>query len=89
MTEETLLVFPCNFPIKVMGKNDVSFEKLVVDCITAHVSAPDFDPSAVVVRESNGGKFLSVTATFTARSKPQIDAIYQALTKHPQVLMAL
>jgi uncharacterized protein len=70
-----------------MGKNELAFEKIVTDTILIHV--PDFDPGAVSVRESNGGKFLAVTATFTAQSKAQIDSIYLALSKHPSVVMAL
>jgi uncharacterized protein len=85
--DETLLTFPCQFPIKIMGKNEAALEKLVAETIRAHSS--DFDPATISVRESNGGKFLSVTAVFTAHSKQQIDAIYKALTGNPAVLMAL
>jgi uncharacterized protein len=87
VNDETLLKFPCSFPIKVMGENQLTFEKLVADTILLHV--PDFDPAMVSVRESKGGKFLAVTATFTAQSKAQIDAIYLALTNHPSVKMVL
>jgi uncharacterized protein len=87
MSDETLLKFPCEFPIKVMGKNEITFEKLVADTILLHV--PTFDPGSISARESNGGKFLSITATFTATSKAQIDTIYQSLSKHPSVLMVL
>ncbi len=87
MSDETLLKFPCEFPIKVMGKNEITFEKLVADTILIHVEG--FDPGATVARESKGGKFLAVTATFTATSKAQVDAIYQSLSKHPSVLMVL
>jgi uncharacterized protein len=85
--DETLLKFPCEFPIKVMGRNELGLEKLVVDIIVEHVKG--FDVSAVTARESNAGKFISITATFTATSKAQIDAIYMALSKHRAVLMVL
>lgn len=87
MNDETLLTFPSEFPIKVMGRNDVTFEKLVADTIAVHVEG--FDAGSLTVRESNGGKFLAVTAVFTAQSKAQVDAIYQSLSKHPSVLMVL
>jgi hypothetical protein len=87
VNDETLLTFPSEFPIKVMGRNDVTFEKLVADTIAIHVEG--FDAGSLTVRESNGGKFLAVTAVFTAQSKAQVDAIYQSLSKHPSVLMVL
>jgi hypothetical protein len=87
VNDETLLTFPSEFPIKVMGRNDVTFEKLVADTIAVHVEG--FDAGSLTVRESNGGKFLAVTAVFTAQSKAQVDAIYQSLSKHPSVLMVL
>lgn len=87
MSDETLLKFPCAFPIKVMGKNEAALEKLVADTIAAHVEG--FDAGSLSARESKGGKFLAVTAVFTAHSKAQIDAIYQSLSKHPSVLMVL
>ncbi len=85
--DETLLKFPCEFPIKVMGRNALGLEALVIEIIQEHVK--DFDVSSVTARESNAGKFISITATFTATSKTQIDAIYMALSKHRTVLMVL
>lgn len=87
MTEETLLEFPCQFPIKVMGKVDVEFDLLVLELIRPHVE--DLHSDAVKFRPSKSGNYLAVTVTITATSKKQLDAIYQALTAHPQVLMAL
>jgi uncharacterized protein len=87
VSDETLLKFPTEFPIKVMGRNEVTFEKLVADTIAIHVDG--FDAGSLSVRESNGGKFLAVTAVFTATSKAQVDAVYQSLSRHPSVLMVL
>lgn len=86
MSEETLLEFPCQFPIKVMGRVDVEFDLLVVEIITKHV---EVSPNAVTTRPSKGGNYLAVTVTIEATSKQQLDAIYRELTQHPHVLMAL
>ncbi|NOS88271.1 MAG: DUF493 domain-containing protein, partial [Methylococcaceae bacterium] len=36
MSEETLLEFPCQFPIKAMGKADLEMDILVVEIIRRH-----------------------------------------------------
>ena len=85
--EDTLLEFPCQFPIKAMGKAENDFDALVVEIVRRHV--PDLHESAVNTRPSKGGKWLAVTVTITATSKPQLDAIYYELTAHERVVMAL
>lgn len=85
--DESLLEFPCQFPIKAMGKNCDDFEAQVVSLIRKH--CPDLDEDAVSCRDSKGGKFLSVTVTVHATSREQLDNIYYELTACKQVLMAL
>ncbi|SJM89025.1 conserved hypothetical protein [Crenothrix polyspora] len=87
MSEETLLVFPCQFPIKAMGKADVELDLLVLDIIRRHTDSVTKD--SVSTRPSKNGTYLSVTVTITATSKPQLDAIYQDLSGHPHILMVL
>ena len=87
MTEETLLTFPCDFPIKVMGKASDDFESQIITLIRAH--APDLKESAVRLRPSGKGNYVSVTVTVTATSKAQLDNIYLALNECEQVLMTL
>lgn len=87
MSEETLLEFPCQFPIKAMGKIDIELDLLVIEIIRRH--APDIDHQAVKTRPSKDGNYLAVTVTIEATSKRQLDAIYQDLTNHPHVLVAL
>ncbi|MTW20256.1 YbeD family protein [Allochromatium palmeri] len=84
---ETLLTFPCRFPIKVMGPAGRGLESVVVEIVSRHVA--DVDETAVSVRESRGGKWIAVTLTIEAQSKPQLDAIYQELSAHELVAWAL
>ncbi len=84
---ETLLKFPCNFPIKAMGKAEGDFDALVVSIIRKH--APDFSDATVQSRLSRGGQYVSITVTINARSQQQLDNIYQDLTNHELVLVAL
>ena len=87
MSEETLLVFPCQFPIKVMGKTSSELDLVVVEIVRRH--APDLHEGTVTTRPSKDGNYLAVTIVIEATSKQQLDAIYQDLSDHPHVLMAL
>ncbi len=86
-TPESILEFPCSFPLKVMGKDADDFEAVVIAIIRRHV--PNLSDSAITRRPSEGGKYLSITATFTAESREQLDALYRELSSHSQVLMLL
>ena len=86
-SEDTLLEFPCTFPIKAMGKAEPDFDALVVGLVRRHV--PDLKENAVKIRASKAGNWVSVTVTINATSKQQLDAIYQSLTDHEKIVMAL
>jgi hypothetical protein len=85
--DETLLKFPCTFPIKAMGAADSEIEAVVVGIVNRHV--PDLREGAVRSRPSSGGKWLAVTVEIEATSKAQLDAIYRELTAHELVVYAL
>ena len=85
--KKTLLDFPCDFPIKVMGKTSVEFEALVVTTIRPFV--PDLGEGAVRTRPSKDGNYIAITVTITARSQNQLDDIYRALTALEETLMVL
>jgi uncharacterized protein len=84
---ESPLVFPCTFPIKVMGRTQDGFAQAVVDVVRKH--AADFDPAALEMRSSKEGNWLSVTATVNATSRAQLDDLYRELVAHPMVKMVL
>jgi len=91
--EETLLTFPTDFPIKIMGERRLSpnggddFTQIMVELVQRH--APDFKAETVEIRSSSGGNYLSVTCTIRATSKAQLDAVYREISAHPWVKMAL
>lgn len=87
MAGDTLLEFPCDFPIKVMGAATADFRSLVLGIITRHFGA--LPEGAIEERPSSGGKYLGITITVRAGSKAQIDAAYLELTSCRQVLVAL
>jgi len=87
MKEETLLTFPCEFPIKVMGRSSETFETEVVGIVRKH--APDLSEDAVTSRASGKGNYIAVTVIVTATSKEQLDNIYLELNAHEDVMMTL
>lgn len=87
IARETLLTFPCEFPIKVMGRREDGFAQSILEIVQRH--AEDFSPGTLEMRPSRNGRYLSLTATINARSKAQLDALYLELTKHPRVMMVL
>ena len=85
--QETLLEFPCKFPVKAMGRSEDGFEALVTKIILQH--AEIHDGEQITVNPSSSGKYVSVTVNIEALSKNQLDRIYQALSDCEQVLVAL
>lgn len=85
--QETLLEFPCQFPLKIMGKHEEQFVLEVLTIVVRH--APDFDHSTIDKRPSRNGNYISITCTINAVSKEQLDALYREISSHPLVKFAL
>lgn len=83
--EESLLRFPCQFPIKVIGKADCGLDSIVFGLVRPH--APDIGEGAIRGRLSRHGRYQAITVTITARSRAQLDNVYRALTGCEQVLI--
>ena len=81
------LAFPCQFPLKVMGRGEPGFAQQVTEIVLRH--APDFEPATIAMRPSRKGKYLSLTCMVRASSREQLDALYQELCDHPAVVMVL
>lgn len=87
MSEETLLEFPCDFPIKMMGHNTPEFRATARALIEIHTGP--LDEERIRLALSRNERFVSVTVTVPASSKRQLDDIYRDLSAHRSVLMAL
>ena len=85
--QESLLVYPTDFPIKIMGKTQPGFAQSVLEVVQKH--APDFDAATIELRASRENTYLSLTCTIRATSREQLDNIYLSLTGHPMVKMVL
>ena len=87
MNDETLLEFPCDFPIKMMGRDTPEFHELARELIEKYTGP--LDNNAIQSTLSRNGRFVSITATINAQSQHQLDDIYRAISAHEDVLMAL
>ena len=84
---ETLIEFPCDFPIKVMGE---THDDLAAEIIkTIQTQLPGFNATKIEMRGSSGGKYISLTCTVHVTTKAQLDDVYRALSAHPMVKFAL
>lgn len=86
-TRDDLFQFPCEFPIKVMGRDTPSFRSVTHAIVERHAGPLPAD--RITERPSSKGNFLAVTYTIVARDRAQLDAIYQDLTSSGVVLVAL
>ncbi len=84
---DSLLEFPTDFPLKIMGERHDDFAQEIVKVVLRH--APDFDPASLGMRPSSGARYMSLTATIRATSRAQLDALYRELSSHPMVKVVL
>ena len=84
---DTLIEYPSDFPIKVMGAMHDAFTETIVEVVLQH--DPTFHAGKVEMRPSTKGTYLSLTVTVRATSREQLDNLYRALSSHPMVKVVL
>jgi putative lipoic acid-binding regulatory protein len=84
---DSLIEYPCDFPIKIMGVMQDAFAQTMVDVVSSH--DPEFHAGKLEMRPSTKGNYLSLTVTVRATSREQLDNLYRALSSHPTVKMVL
>ena len=87
MSDESVMTFPCSFPIKLMGRETEEFRRTVRKIVEKHTGP--LDDEAIESSLSRNGRFVSVTITVVAQSREQLDDIYRDATAHDDVIMAL
>jgi putative lipoic acid-binding regulatory protein len=83
----TLLEFPCEFPIKVMGRTGIGLHERVTEIIRRHAS--QLNNQAITSRLSRYGNYVSITAVVPATSQRQLDDIYRELSACELVIIAI
>ena len=84
---DSLIEYPSQFPIKVMGTNVNGFVHAMTEI--AEQFDPSFDASTIELRNSSSGHYLGITLNIRATSREQLDNLYRALTSHPMVKVVL
>ncbi len=87
MSEDSLIEYPSDFPIKIMGAAHPEFAQILLEVVLQY--APDFDAASMEIRPSSAGNYLSVTCTVRATSREQLDSLYRALSGHAMVKLVL
>ncbi len=85
--EDSLIEYPCDFPIKVFGQSQQGFAQAVMEVVVRH--DPDFQAGTMQMKSSSRARYISLTCTVRATSRGQLDALYQDLCDHPMVVMVL
>jgi putative lipoic acid-binding regulatory protein len=81
------LVFPTDYPIKVVGRRDAALRLRIDEVVLRHV--PDLEPHRIGERESGQGNFVSITYTIVARSREQVVALVTELSATEGVVMVI
>ncbi len=87
MTKETLIEFPCLFPVKIIGIHSPTFIEEIKQITIKHF--PDFEEKNFVHKPSQKNNYLAITVTVFAQNKNLLDAFYEEVTKHTLVKMVL
>jgi putative lipoic acid-binding regulatory protein len=85
--KDTLLTFPCRFPIKMMGRDEPAFHETAKRLVEQHAGV--VNPDDIRTAPSRNGRFVSVTITIDATSQKQLDEIYRDISADEQIMVAL
>ena len=87
MSEESLLSFPCELPVKVLGRNDAVFREAAWSIVRTHYEQIDEDH--VTEQQSRQNSYLSLTFVVYAQSRDEVDALYRQLTASDDIMLVL
>ena len=85
--EQSLIEYPCHFPIKVMGAHVEGF--LTAIASVARQFDPRFDATTIEQRPSRSGNYLGLTISVYVTHREQLDELYRTLSTHPMVKVVL
>lgn len=86
-SQQTLMTFPCDFQIKIIGSNTESFEREIIGIARKHF--PDITDTSIQSKPSQQGNYVAISITLHVKDQITLDALYMELTKHPDIKMVL
>ncbi len=87
LPNESLIEYPSDFPIKIMGAMQEAFAQTMVEVVQKH--DPEFHAGKMEMRPSSKGNYLALTVTVRATSREQLDNLYRELSSHAMVKVVL
>lgn len=81
--DDSLITYPCHFPVKVIGANSMEFEQSILAIVKNITTSAS--PGEIERRVSTTSQYLSITVYPYITSRQQLDALYQALQANPLV----
>jgi putative lipoic acid-binding regulatory protein len=85
--KDSLIEYPCDFPIKVFGEAQPGFADAIATVVRGHDAG--FDASTIEARSSSKARYTCLTCTAHITSREQLDNLYRDLTSHPMVKTVL
>ena len=85
--QKTYMTFPCDFPLKIIGKNHDQFQPEIIAIVQKHFST--LQDEHILVKPSQHGNYLALSIVITVHDQASLDALYQELTQHPDIKMVL
>ncbi len=76
-TSEEIFNFPCDYPVKVFGKDCEELHPAVCSIVERY--AGELHPSQITKKRSSKGSYISFTIRIVATSRSQLDSINQDL----------
>ncbi|MDA9109475.1 DUF493 domain-containing protein [Woeseiaceae bacterium] len=84
---ESLIDFPCEFPIKVLGRDDANFYCAAKSILTKHAQTiPDND---IKKNSSKKGNYMALTCVVNVNNQIELDQIYIDFSKNDHILYVL
>jgi uncharacterized protein len=85
--DNSLMEFPCDFQIKIIGTHSLTFMDEIVAIARKHF--PATKDESIRSQPSQQGNFLAITITLYVQDQASLDVLYMELTKHPEIKMVL
>lgn len=87
MADRPEIVFPCEYPIKVIGIAGKDFQASIAEIVVRH--CPEFDASRIEVVDSRNGNYASLRFSIHAKGKTHIQQLFMDLKTNKNVQMVL